>query len=146
MRCGHCKIDSTTVEHVRRCSRATYAPEGHRMGDPIEGVGHYTKVERTPVTEAGIYRVGDTIYKVQKAREGDHLYAKKFVPPGPGDTEGFFVYEIGLLRHICAEDRLTLDEAKAYGALYGTCIVCGRTLTNEVSIAAGIGPICAGRV
>ena len=30
-----------------------------------------------------------------------------------------------------------------YGKLTGTCGVCGRTLEDENSVAAGIGPICA---
>jgi hypothetical protein len=40
------------------------------------------------------------------------------------------------------------DPTKAmidYGRQIGHCAICGRTLTNEESIAAGIGPICAGR-
>lgn len=34
----------------------------------------------------------------------------------------------------------------AYGRLTGTCGVCGRPLEDEASVAAGIGPICAGRL
>jgi hypothetical protein len=34
--------------------------------------------------------------------------------------------------------------AIAYGKLTGRCSVCGRELTDPVSVAAGIGPICAG--
>jgi hypothetical protein len=41
---------------------------------------------------------------------------------------------------------MTVEEAKAFGLLYGRCIVCGRTLTDEKSIADGIGPICAAKV
>lgn len=32
-----------------------------------------------------------------------------------------------------------------YGHEIGACGVCGRTLTNPESIAAGIGPVCAGK-
>jgi hypothetical protein len=32
-----------------------------------------------------------------------------------------------------------------YGRELGRCGVCGRTLTDEASRAAGIGPVCAGR-
>jgi Family of unknown function (DUF6011) len=35
-----------------------------------------------------------------------------------------------------------LEAAVAYGLKYGKCSCCGRTLTNEESIALGIGPIC----
>jgi hypothetical protein len=44
----------------------------------------------------------------------------------------------------------TLENRHALGVAYarmsGSCYVCGRTLTTPESIAAGIGPICAGRV
>lgn len=30
-----------------------------------------------------------------------------------------------------------------FGKLTGTCCICGRLLTNEVSVERGIGPICA---
>lgn len=36
-----------------------------------------------------------------------------------------------------------LGTAKAHGKLAGRCCSCGRELTDENSIAAGIGPICA---
>lgn len=35
--------------------------------------------------------------------------------------------------------------ARRYGRELGVCGVCGRTLTNAESRAAGIGPVCAGR-
>jgi hypothetical protein len=35
------------------------------------------------------------------------------------------------------------DAARAFGKAWGICTVCGRTLTDDDSIARGIGPICA---
>ena len=87
-----------------------------------------------------MYRRNETIYKVQKAVHGSgHLYAKSFSPEG-------FEYAPGAIKTLAAEDRLTVEQAKEYGALYGTCIVCGRTLTDEKSIEAGIGPVCITKV
>lgn len=43
-------------------------------------------------------------------------------------------------------ERLTLEQAQEFGRLYGVCGICGATLTDETSIAAGIGPVCAGRL
>lgn len=37
------------------------------------------------------------------------------------------------------------EASKAYGKLVGRCGVCGRALENEVSVANGIGPICAAK-
>lgn len=92
--------------------------------------------------EAGMYRVGDVVYKVQKAIHGSgRMYAKRLVVHGPG--EATFEYDSGAIRKITAADRMTLDDAKAFGAVYGVCVSCGATLTDEVSIAQGIGPVCA---
>lgn len=35
-------------------------------------------------------------------------------------------------------------EATKYGLQTGSCSICGRTLTNKISIFNNIGPICAG--
>lgn len=113
---------------------------------------------RTAVTEDGMYKIADgTIFKVQRAVHGSgHLYAKRLVVDSEAvrdavgnvvtPAEVHFEYAPGAIRNLTAQDRLTLEEAKKFGALYGTCCVCGRTLTRESSIAAGIGPVCAGRL
>lgn len=107
--------------------------------------------EGGPVTE-GMYRRGDRIFKVQKAVHGSgNLYAKELLPldePHVMKTKTvthYFKYAPGEIRKLSGADRMTLEEAKAWGALYGTCCVCGATLTDERSIAAGIGPVCGKR-
>lgn len=92
--------------------------------------------------EDGIYSMGGRIFKVQHAIHGSgHQYAKVL------DTDlGSFEYAPGALRSLTPGHRLSTKEAADYGRLYGMCIVCGRTLTDEESIAQGIGPVCAVRV
>jgi hypothetical protein len=111
------------------------------------------KSRQTTTTEApavefseGLWIIGEDIatariFKVQRAVHGSgNLYGKELV-------DGRFEYFQGARRLLTSEGRkLTLEEAKQYGALYGTCCICARTLTNEVSIEAGIGPVCAGRL
>jgi hypothetical protein len=101
---------------------------------------------RVEVTE-GMWIVGEIIegmqpeiYKVQIAVHGSgRPYAKRLYADG-------FAYEQGGMRRIAEAGRkMTLDEAKSYGRLYGVCCKCGATLTDERSIEAGIGPVCAGR-
>lgn len=112
-----------------------------------------TSSEGAPVTEDGMYRTEDgTIFKVQIAVHGSgNLYAKKLVAldePKVMKTKTVthvFEYAPGAIRKLTADDKMTLEEAKAWGALYGTCCCCGATLTNETSIAAGIGPVCGSR-
>lgn len=96
--------------------------------------------ERVEVPE-GMHRVDGVIFKVQRAVHGSgNLYAKRLTQYGDDWT---FEYAAGAMRSLSTDTRMTLEEAKAFGALYGTCCSCGRTLTDEGSIEAGIGPICA---
>ena len=95
--------------------------------------------------EEGMYLVGDTVYKVQRAlaQGSGHPYAKRLVPGDGYGAKAHFVYAPGILHTLKPEHRMTLEQAKQWGALYGTCCKCGRTLTDENSIEAGIGPVCA---
>lgn len=91
--------------------------------------------------DLGMYQVDGVIYKVQRAVHGSgFLYAKRW------DEEAqSFEKETGAIRKIRASHRMTLEEAARFGQITGTCGHCGRTLTDEDSIAAGIGPVCAGK-
>jgi len=89
------------------------------------------------VTE-GIYLREGVVYKVQAARGLGNLYAKVL--------EGKrFEYAAGAIRDLRPEHKMTLEQAEEYGARYGVCCQCGRTLTKKESVDAGIGPICAGK-
>jgi hypothetical protein len=95
-----------------------------------------------PITEDGMYQQSGMIFKVQRSGSG-RLYAKELMQDEDGNWH--FEYAPGAVRNLRNIDKMTMEQAKEFGALYGTCCVCGRTLTNEESIAAGIGPVCAGR-
>lgn len=90
--------------------------------------------------DEGMYRVGDEIFKVYRTRETNRLVTKTLT------EDGFEYTGMKPLSFITVEHRMTLDEAKAYGKVTGTCCNCGRKLTNETSIAEGIGPRCAGKI
>lgn len=92
--------------------------------------------------EAGIYQVGATIYKVYKGQSG-RMLAKTLVVT---DGEGKFEYA-GLASRFVTEGsaKMSLEDAKRFGQIYGVCCKCGATLTDEDSIAAGIGPVCGKR-
>jgi hypothetical protein len=109
------------------------------------------EVRTGAVVEDGMYRTPDgEIYKVQIAKQGSgRLYAKKLVAlDEPRELKGGkvrtheFAYEQGALQKLTADMKMTLEQAKEWGKLYGTCCKCGAALTDEKSIAAGIGPIC----
>lgn len=121
------------------------------------------------VTQDGIYRNPATgeIFKVQVAVHGSgNLYAKQAyldsvdgsvtrIPlkadeldehEDPAEMRVEWAYRPGLLGKIKPEWKVTRDEAVAFGALYGCCIRCNRTLTKESSIEAAMGDICRGKL
>lgn len=92
--------------------------------------------------EDGIYLLNGKVVKVVHAVHGSGNQYGKVLNTDTGSWD----YTPGIVRRLTADDKLTLEKAKEYGQLYGMCMVCGRTLTDEVSIEQGIGPVCAGRL
>src|SRR3546814_8571779 len=106
-------------------------------------------VEQEAASIEGMHRLDGQIYKVQVAVHGSgREYAKVLVTEQTGTCGGCekcdgedrcpvyasrFEYAAGMVRRLSAATRLTLEEAKAFGALYGSCCVCSRTLTKERS-------------
>jgi len=127
---GLADVSDLTKSDASKLLDVLFKAEWLPRNQPVAGAGH-------EVTE-GMYRTPDgSTYKVQKSQQGN-LYAKKLTASG-------FEYETGAIRKLEKDHRMTLAQAKEYGALYGTCCVCGRTLTDEGSISAGIGPVCAAK-
>jgi hypothetical protein len=109
--------------------------------------------------EDGIYKVGNAVFKVKHSQTGKQ-WAYELVleepdcggcandePCGAGcKWKAKFVYAGAPKKFgIKPEHKLTYEQAKEFGALYGTCIVCGKLLTNELSVMLGIGPVCGRR-
>ncbi|MGE5612670.1 MAG: DUF6011 domain-containing protein [Bacillota bacterium] len=98
-----------------------------------------TTVEYTTPLEDGVYVFDGTFYKVQTSPESGNQYAKAF------DREnGEWHYEGKRpLAFIRPKHRATAEDAAQFGHLYGCCVFCARTLTDERSIFVGYGPTCA---
>ena len=95
--------------------------------------------------EQGMYRTANgDIFRVQKSRESGNLYAKRLVIDIGGVAS--FEFESGAMRFLKASDKMSLEDAKAFGVETGICCVCGAFLTDERSVAEGIGPVCRERV
>lgn len=88
--------------------------------------------------QVGFYKVGNRVLKAVKSPQTGNMYAKELHTNGWEYLTG----GINLLKNN-VYTKLTLDEAKELGKIYGFCVACGRTLTDEYSVEAGIGPICA---
>lgn len=134
-----------------KVARSFVAP----AGEPEDGI--YVVKGDDPVAYSYVDRQDlvpfrqDAIYKVYKmvhgsGRQGVKRLVRTVHPAGhtlAGQPKGSFAY-LGLAtKHLPeAAVRVSLEEAKKYGSLYGFCVKCGATLTDEGSIAAGIGPVC----
>lgn len=89
------------------------------------------------ITE-GFYHIGHRIFRVKMARSG-YLYAQELI----GTT---WTYSPGSMARLKASgEPLDSETAATYGKTFGICALCGRTLTDPVSIERGIGPVCASR-
>lgn len=104
------------------------------------------------ITEAGMYQRDGIIFKVQQNREKSRVYAKKLQECSgarfaeQGDVVHFeFVYERGAVWSLTPEDRMTEAQATEFGVRTGMCCVCAAPLKDAVSVARGIGPVCAKR-
>ncbi|CAB4169393.1 hypothetical protein UFOVP1305_61 [uncultured Caudovirales phage] len=114
--------------------------------DKASGIGVKPAVKvKTVEAPVGIHMLDGVIFKVQVAVHGSGLaYAKRLTIV---DGTGEWVYEgrSAAFKSLSESTLLTLEQAAEYGHLYGVCGCCGRVLTDEKSIAAGIGPICASK-
>lgn len=133
IRCAHCKDRHATVAEVRSCS---------------QGKSSVAVLERTPVTEPGMYRLNGDVFQVVWNQSETHLYAKLYVPTFiAGKLHRFdFVYDKGSIFKLDAKDRMTVADVAQLGKQSGWCWVCHRKLKIQKSIEAGIGPVCAKKV
>lgn len=109
-------------------------------------------VVANPVVEPGMYRLGEAIFKVQRSKTSQKLYALELTRIGgqrlaqDGSTVKWeFQYAPGAIVRLSATDKLSIEDAKKFGIETGVCCVCGAFLSDAKSVAAGIGPTCAKR-
>ena len=143
MICGHCKSQDVTVAHVFVCSQKPKAPAPrYYVGEQgPETVQKQAEPVSTPIGEGlYIYEVQNIPVKVKMAVHGSgRLYALKL-----NRDSGKFEFAPGLYHRLYEDNThpVSQEEAAAFGKLYGSCMICGLTLTNEESIELGIGPVC----
>jgi intracellular sulfur oxidation DsrE/DsrF family protein len=110
------------------------------------------EMEAERVTEPGLYKwdlSGPTvIYRVRKARTSHRLYAEKVTVhlDDNGDEKHVeFLYNAKAINFLRSKDKLTWAEAREFGAAFGACVACGRTLSDSRSLVQGYGATCAKR-
>lgn len=146
------RLSPKQVEAAKSMKAKSDAKAAEKADTPTEDTG----IDLTTIP-SGTYAVpaGDTRLKVRirHATEPGKWNGWTFVDDGaeygqrknygrqaPGGTyQGQITDQ---LRAILANPA---EAAAAYGRLTGHCAMCGRKLEDEASVAAGIGPICAGK-
>lgn len=92
--------------------------------------------------EDGIYQIDGQVRKVYHTVHGRNEQVAKVWDENSRSFE--YVGKRGL-RGLTPAHKMTLAQAKEFGAIYGICCNCSATLTDERSIEEGIGPVCAKR-
>lgn len=138
IRCGSCKGRHETVAAVRECAGQvrTEDPAWAAVTEKYAPRPAQTRQEGT-LAEEGVYRRGTKIYRVRE-KNGRRL-AEEYV-------RGAYLYAKGMVYQLRPEERLSLEECKAWGRAEVRCIRCGTRLDKPESRAAGIGPVCATKI
>lgn len=90
--------------------------------------------------DEGLYRVGDDVVQIKVSKAGN-WYARQAVKPVEGSGRVNLDWKY-LGKRIDMRHAVPMTDEEA-GRYLVFCMRCGAPLTNEDSIARGIGPICA---
>jgi hypothetical protein len=106
-------------------------------------------LEADQVTEPGLYKHEvdgvPTVFRVRKSRTSHRLYAEKVVVyDHDGEKHVSFAYNAKAMAWLRRTAKLTWLEARDFGAAYGACVACGRTLSDPRSLVQQYGSTCAG--
>lgn len=91
------------------------------------------------LVEVGAYNHGGEIYRVKAS-----TYGKRHAYKWDANRKKW-VYANGVIYKIVPAERLTLNDAMRFGAQTGSCVHCGRTLTDPESVRYGLGTVCIKR-
>jgi hypothetical protein len=97
------------------------------------------KSNKSEAATPGYYLMENTPYVVTLSKESGRAYAKKLTSTG-------WVFVPGAVFRLQADNKMTVDQARAYGKLHGRCAICGKELSDPKSVSQGIGPVCIKRL
>lgn len=156
-KCGNCKQDGMTVEHVKECFAGRYATLTDEPKVTGFAQGYVESQDFVPLAfmnslPASKYAVetpeGLKFYEVQVGKPGTKWDGFRFVSHLVGHPGDWAKYPVkgAARKELLAE--LSVD-AKAAAVLFSknftVCAVCGSPLSDPESLALGLGPVCATR-
>lgn len=112
---------------------------GHALIDSL--LAAPVKPRATGFPPEGMYFFEGQYYRIQLAVHGTGRPMCKVLDP----ETGHFERTKGMSGKLTTEHRVSREQAKQFGALYGRCMCCGAVLTDSRSIEDGTGPICGKR-
>jgi len=116
--------------------------KGKEVSAFIELLSKDKDLERT-ITEVGAYRWNGKVISVRIGRESGKWQVWEF---NDSIKKWEFIYKKSwILLHLTPAMKLSLEEAIKVSAQTGTCVHCGRTLTDLKSVAGGMGKVCASK-
>ncbi len=145
-KCGNCKEEGQTVEHVRQCYSTVKTMERPvaREASDFQPMAMVTPDSKYAITGAdGVLR----FYNLRTGKKGQWKGVRflDLLVGHPGDWASFPVK--GLNRKFVMDEIAKNPKAAAlrYAEEFTRCAVCDSPLSDPESIAAGIGPVCATR-
>jgi hypothetical protein len=152
MRCGHCKEENTTIEHVKACSQSTTLTKAVQVDSIVTAyvtAPDYRPMAVAPVIPNSYYALasedGTVFYEVHSGKVGTKWDGFTFVDRlvgHPGSWAKYPVKGSARTKVLALIGENPLDAAARYGHEFTVCGVCHSPLSDPQSIARGIGPVC----
>lgn len=103
----------------------------------IDGLLQLPSVPRDVQVDVGAYAYDGVMYSVRRSRESGKLHAYHW-----SSASNKWEYSGNIKYALRPEHRLSLADAMDFGVQTGSCIHCGRTLTDKDSVRYGMGSTC----
>lgn len=94
-----------------------------------------------PDIAVGAYELDNIVYSVRKGNYSGAIHALVYDP----DQKKWVSDKTNSIYKLTNEHRLTLSRATQLSVAVGSCVHCGRTLTLQKSVVAGMGRVCASK-
>lgn len=105
-----------------------------------KGIPATVAPKRDEPAAEGIYLFNGEVVRVKTSKRSGFRSASVIGSMTRGYHKSRYVK--GLVYKLSESDRMSADDAKAYGDKFGQCCNCGKLLTDPESVRLGIGPVC----
>ena len=133
------------VNHVdpKAPSKAVRTPsvaDGWVKGRPTVG-----ERPKAPTARPGLYVRDGEVFKVTESKRNPGQFVAKLIGTMErGHRKATFIR--GMVWKLTDDQRMTPEQAKAYGDKFGQCVNCGKALNDPASVKLGMGPVCHKRL